>query len=276
MYRISIIAIASLFISAVLVAKAPAAEPLSVEPPNLETVMFRVMVAAFSVNDYETIETLFDKLSPEDKKRFLFGAATMADDKNATKFLARLTLSLFEQPAAITPQVAVYSAHPVYQPLPSIHNSYHPVPVKLYQYPPQVGLTAPPAYVPFVPGNDDDYLDLSPHGRVYVKGLSADERREAINSHLSQYIEESPRAGGAFERLYHVGDLVEYMESQPIKTIDVLMLIVAPKSGTMDTFADAQCVIIRQTEEAHAELENTLNAMRQFIKAETESQTLKR
>ena len=300
MYRTSLIAITSLFLSVALVAEEPTVD--------LEEIAVNVMTTAFQVADYDTVEVLFGKLSTENKKKFLLEAVGMtmmmsdmsetsmprifmdtaffslmmnepakqhetierwaAQKSKQTQLFGRLTLLLFEESAKEKHHAAVY------QPLPSTNNSYHPVTEKTYPYPPRVGLNVSPAYVPAVgPGHDDGYLDLGPYGRVYVKGLSADERREAIKFHLSKQIESSPQVGDRFERLYFVEDLVEYLESHsPFKTIDVLMILVAPKSGTMDILADAQCVIIRQTEEMHVELENTLNQMRQFIKTAYDSE----
>jgi hypothetical protein len=50
----------------------------SAEPPaDLETVAIKIMVKAFQVGDYETVETLFDNLSLENKVIFLRDAVEM-------------------------------------------------------------------------------------------------------------------------------------------------------------------------------------------------------
>jgi hypothetical protein len=63
----------SLLLSAVPVTKAQAADP----PIDLEMLAVEIMVKAFQVNDYETVELLFDKLSLENKKKFLQEAVEM-------------------------------------------------------------------------------------------------------------------------------------------------------------------------------------------------------
>jgi hypothetical protein len=63
MYRASLVAIASLFLSAALVAQEAQSE--------LDTVAVQIMVKAYQVADYDTVETLFHKLSLENKKQFL-------------------------------------------------------------------------------------------------------------------------------------------------------------------------------------------------------------
>jgi len=64
----------SLFLSAMLVAKAPASEPSG----ELESIAINVMAAAYQVADYDTVETLFDKLSLENKKKFLQKATVLS------------------------------------------------------------------------------------------------------------------------------------------------------------------------------------------------------
>ena len=71
MSRIACVAL-SLFLSAMLVAKAPAADP------DLEAIAVGVMKAAYQVADYNTVEALFDKLSINNKKDFLREALTMS------------------------------------------------------------------------------------------------------------------------------------------------------------------------------------------------------
>ena len=67
MYRMSFVLFLSLLLSAVPVTKAQAADP----PIDLEMLAVEIMVKAFCVHDYETVELLFDKLSLENKKKFL-------------------------------------------------------------------------------------------------------------------------------------------------------------------------------------------------------------
>ena len=142
MYRAFSVAVLFLFLSAVFVNKAPAAD--------LEEIAVNIMVKAFQVADYDTVETLFGKLSLEGKKFFLEQAGEMilievpagewkempqtftlldmafvvsvsnvspketaeglerwAKQKRVqTQLLGRLTLSLFEQPAVAKAQAA--------------------------------------------------------------------------------------------------------------------------------------------------------------------------
>jgi hypothetical protein len=146
MFRIPLIAFASLFLAVALVAKAPAAEPTT----DLEALTLEIMVSAYQVADYDSVETLFGKLSPENKKKFLQEAVAMSKvifgrdlregempqtaldlihllavntntnpkpkmeempaihmqwaetKQQQTQLLARLTLSLFEQPTTKT------------------------------------------------------------------------------------------------------------------------------------------------------------------------------
>ena len=54
-------------LAAALAANAPANEPTA----DLEAIATKIMTKAFQNGDYETVEALFDKLSPENKKKFL-------------------------------------------------------------------------------------------------------------------------------------------------------------------------------------------------------------
>ena len=82
MSRMSFVLFASLLLSAMLATKVQAADP----PVDLETLAVKIMVKAFYVNDYETVELLFDKLSLENKKEFLQEAVemTVIDLENLT------------------------------------------------------------------------------------------------------------------------------------------------------------------------------------------------
>ena len=73
MSRITCLAL-SFFLSAVLVAQEPVTEP----PGELEAIAVNVMLTAYQVADYNTVETLFDKLSIDNKKKFLQKAIAMS------------------------------------------------------------------------------------------------------------------------------------------------------------------------------------------------------
>jgi hypothetical protein len=128
-----------------LAANAPANEPTN----ELEDIALNVIHTAYCVGDYDTVETLFDKLSADGKKKFLQkvtvsaplemqgdpAVATMLDSMiqmalttqkeeshldfirevylpakiEQTQLLGRLTLSLFEQSATEKPQAALDS-----------------------------------------------------------------------------------------------------------------------------------------------------------------------
>jgi len=74
MIRIPLLAFASIFLSATLVANEPASKPAN----ELETTAIQVAMMAYQVGDYETVETLFDKLSLESQKGFLQKAVEMS------------------------------------------------------------------------------------------------------------------------------------------------------------------------------------------------------
>ena len=226
MYRISLIAIASLFISAVLVAKAPAAEPL----PDVEVYAVKIAINAYQVGDYDTAETLFHKLSLENKKMFLQAAVVMSEvvlgrdvstlpqtfvdfsffvsadtsrgqkiemekvpemleqwaeqKRKQTQLLGRLTLSLFEQPAVVTP----YHTHGGVAAMPQPYQSQKPMMIH-----PSAPQPAPPSMSPVVvPGHDDGFITLGSYGRVYIKGLEASEIIDAVKFHLSKFLD-NPR-----------------------------------------------------------------------------------
>ncbi|MCL2709670.1 MAG: hypothetical protein FWE95_02220 [Planctomycetaceae bacterium] len=73
MIRTSLVALLSLCLAAALVAKEPDSQPQS----ELEAIAVNVMTKAFQVADYDTVEALFDKLSPENKIKFLQEANAM-------------------------------------------------------------------------------------------------------------------------------------------------------------------------------------------------------
>ena len=73
MIRTSLVALLSLCLAVGLVAKEPDSQPQS----ELETIAVNIMTKAFQVGDYDTVEALFGKLSPEKKKEFLQEAAEM-------------------------------------------------------------------------------------------------------------------------------------------------------------------------------------------------------
>jgi len=89
-HRISFIAFSSLFLAAVLAAKAPAAEPAA----DLETTALavQIMMQAFRAGDYETVETLFGKLPLENKKQFLKEALEFSDISNCPEGIVENTI----------------------------------------------------------------------------------------------------------------------------------------------------------------------------------------
>jgi len=57
-----------------LAANAPANEPTN----ELEDIALNIIHTAYCVGDYDTVETLFDKLSTDGKKKFLQDASQLA------------------------------------------------------------------------------------------------------------------------------------------------------------------------------------------------------
>jgi hypothetical protein len=70
MIRTSLLALTTLFFAAALVAEEPTVD--------LETTVLEIMHTAFCIGDYDTVESLFDKLSPTRKKNFLQDACKLA------------------------------------------------------------------------------------------------------------------------------------------------------------------------------------------------------
>ena len=70
MIRTSLLALTTLFFAAALVAEEPTVD--------LETTVLEIMHTAFCIGDYDTVESLFDKLSPNRKKNFLQDACKLA------------------------------------------------------------------------------------------------------------------------------------------------------------------------------------------------------
>jgi len=232
MYRASLIAFLSLCLSVGLVAKEPQSE--------LEAIAVSIMTKAFQVADYDTVETLFGKLSPENKVKFLqeaeamtltdttnmVGKPTISDSmlvatmqaqpdnllevlerwaeakQEQTQLLGRLTLSLFESateekqslPNTVIPAQAGIQTKDVHTaPLgPRLRggdgkNLYQPVYTAVH-IPPSV---APPDMAPFAPpGHEDGFITLNSYGRLYIKGLNAGEIIDAVNFHLSRFVEQ--------------------------------------------------------------------------------------
>jgi len=219
MYRASLIAFLSLCLSVGLVAKEPTGE--------LEAIAVNIMTKAFQVADYDTVETLFGKLSPENKVKFLQEAVTLLSNyfnpsisianlskeeinqfgetrAKKTQLLGRLTLSLFESATVrltLNPHHQYLRRVEVMQPTPLIvyELDNHSAPPVANPTPYQthggytVHLTPPPVQQqPIVapPGHDDGFITLGPYGRVYIKGLNAGEIIDAVNFHLSRFVEQ--------------------------------------------------------------------------------------
>ena len=72
MFRMPLIALLSMLLAVPVLAQSAA---LSVD---LEAVAVKIMLKAFQVGDHDTVETLFDKLSLESKKQFLYKATEIA------------------------------------------------------------------------------------------------------------------------------------------------------------------------------------------------------
>ena len=276
MYRISLIAFVPFFLSAVLVAQEPAAEPLPAEPPSdLENIAVYVMYSAFQANDFETVETLFDKLSLENKKKFLLGASPAAQDKHATQLLARLTLSLFEETVK-TPHALVMHEMEYQTPLPA----------------PTGALPSP--YM--VHGHDDGYITLNSYGRVYIKGLNASEIVDAVNFHLSRHIpNEKTAKDKPYFKSYYVRDIVGEITPLPEDNgmmggmsgglgnmngnmnfgsiFQIIQTVIEPESwqsfggdgvGELAIHWATKSLAIRQTERIHAQIENLLDQIRKL------------
>ena len=215
---------------------------------DMESIMTRVMFSALSVNDHETIETLFAKLSHEHKKGFLYGAATMASDKHATKFLAHLTLLLFEESAKETqcPQNLVIPGQ---------------VPVSYPVIPAQAGIQT----------NEVHTAPLDPR-------LRGGDGKKAKGEKLvkSYYV-------GDFVPMSMGGELNESKNTSDNnmafgRLSNIIMQVVKPDSwnkengGEIAAHFATKSLAIRQTEEVHEQIEDLLNQMRQ-INAAHESGT---
>ena len=86
MIRTSLVALLSLCLAAALVAKEPDSQPQS----ELETIAVNVMTKAFNIGDYDTVEALFGKLSPENQKKFLETAVAMDETFVEADFTLRM------------------------------------------------------------------------------------------------------------------------------------------------------------------------------------------
>ena len=71
MFRTTLLAFLTLFLSITLIAQEPTGE--------LEATVVQIMIQAYQVGDYDTVETLFDKISPDSKKNFLQKAVAMSE-----------------------------------------------------------------------------------------------------------------------------------------------------------------------------------------------------
>ena len=91
MHRTTFLTI-SLLLAIALTAKVHATEPTV----DLQTTAVKIMLKAFQVGDYETVETLFDKLTRENKEKFLHEATEMAD------FVLKLMVDIDPDEAAKT------------------------------------------------------------------------------------------------------------------------------------------------------------------------------
>jgi len=310
MYRISLIAITSLFLSAALTAEEPNVD--------MEAIATPVMIQAFQVADYDTVEALFDKLSLESKKKFLQEAVAMSEvvlgrdtDKapqtaldvafmahaiayssetkpeavskmfgqwapqkqKQTQLLGRLVMSLFEP--TLESHSTPYKTHGGV-----VHAPHGAQPV------PPVAV-APPGLLPCVPPvpHDDGYVTLGSYGRVYIKGLDASEMRDAFNFHLARYIpKEKEEKGLLLIKMYYVGDIMESTNLDDTKIKEMLTTVIEPKSwhsdmggenlgeGYVTMHAPTQSLAVRQTPEIHAQIEDLISQLR-TLKTASESPT---
>ena len=103
MHRVSFIVLSSLFLVAALAAKASDAET----SVDLDATALKITNLAFRFGDYATVEMLFDKLSPENKKKFLQEATEVATiqytaglsedvDRSTLPFIEAKTAGLLE------------------------------------------------------------------------------------------------------------------------------------------------------------------------------------
>ena len=285
MYRTSLTIFLSLWLAVGLVAKE--------SQPELEGITVKIMVNAYLATDYDTVETLFHKLSTENKEKFLKEAVDLLDQLfdarvclsnlpevelkqfgesgslqiKRTQLLGRLTLSLFEE-SVKEPQRAASVA--------------------------ERNLRVAQPVAPFSPpGHDDGYITLGSYGRVYIKGLDAGEIMDAVKFHLSKFIPNGKKAAGKkYFVAYYVGDIVpitslsdELNESKNTSGYDgtfgalpnIIMQVVEPDSWNTENGGEiaihfaTKSLAIRQTAEVHKQIEDLLHQIRQ-INAAHESQ----
>jgi hypothetical protein len=117
MYRISFIVLASLVLAVPSLAQ-NAAKPLSTIEQTLESVAVKIMVKAFQVGDYNTVETLFDHLSLENKTKFLGDVVEMTitdraklEDSNVKCVFLDTVFSLAISEAATNATAEMFGAY---------------------------------------------------------------------------------------------------------------------------------------------------------------------
>ena len=78
MFRMSCTALVVLFLAVPAFAQHAEFTRCAESPVHLEVMATKIMLKAFQVDDYETVEMLYDKLPLESKKKFLYEATEMA------------------------------------------------------------------------------------------------------------------------------------------------------------------------------------------------------
>ena len=289
MYRTSLLVLISLLLAVPAFAQTPA------EPSvDLEAVAVKIMVKAFQFGDYETIETLFEKLSLENKIKFLQDVAELAIilrseiDNAVTKegypirstvvdslFLVLVTVESIDK-TSFTNLCAEYQAEKVRQTellgrltASLLEQTESTAPAVVQTPKPQFLPVAPPIAIA-VPASDDGFITLGSYGRVYIKGLSALEMKDIINFHLTKYAEHPP-VEEKLERLYYVGDILSKSGQNSSKLLDSIQYELRhEKEPCVTEYESAQSLVIKCTEKTHTQIEDLINQMRVV----SENQTL--
>ena len=195
MIRTFLLAFATPFLLALFAAVVVAEEPTA----DLENIALQIMTQAIILDDCETVETLFDKLSLENKKMFLQAVATIPlTQSTQTQLLGRLTLSLFEpsktektqvvtcepcEPACCAPAGTVQTL---------TRGNEIDIRVNEQELVPVVFVNIPHVEnIQKINGNytidPDGYITFGYGGRAYVDGLTVEECQKAIEFHFSKY-----------------------------------------------------------------------------------------
>jgi len=260
MSRIACVAL-SLFLSVMLVAKAPAADP------DLEAIAVGVLKAAYQVADYDTVETLFDKLSLENKKKFLQEATVLSkvdtgemDNPPNTLVDARFAIEI---EYAVAAQFVTDMATPA-----KVLEQWREAKTEQTQLLGRLTLSLFEQSAKINPAGihakDFNPVFLAPHLR------GGDEKLEnPYYQSVAIVPDVQKRAKGTIHlRLHYAGDILSDHNISILDMISMITSVVEPKSwnggDTQIGVHDAtQSLAIRQTAEIHAQIENLLNQLRQ-------------